>query len=482
MKSQPVSLLIMMLLSGCMMGPDFHRPPAPAIQHYTPKAVMQSTTSTNVLAGDKQQFVINQDIPAQWWTVFHSKPLEKLITTALQHNPDIQTASAALKIARENFLAQRASLFPYVQGNVYPTRQLTAGTLASNLANNDYLYSLQTTQLSISYVPDVFGLNRRQLEAFKAYEETVFFQRQAIRLTIASNVAFTAINEASIRAQLVASKQSVAIATEQLTLMKQQQTLGQIGLQAIVAQEALLAQMQANIPILEKQLTQTRHSLNVLCGRFPNEFVAKPFTLASFHLPAHLPLDMPSKLLEQRPDIRAASAQLHMTSAQIGVAIANRLPNVNLSLYGGSNPLTLATLFASGTGYWGVGANIVGTLFDSGALRHKQQAAVAAFKASDALYRKVVLSAFQDVADTLTAIEWDAKALYIANQAQLAARNNLMIAQKQLKFGSGNYLALLNAQLVYQQTAINLAQSQAARLSDSVALFQALGGSLEKRT
>lgn len=453
-------------LSGCMVGPNFHPPKAPSIQQYT----------TKPFAGDKQYFVINENIPAQWWTVFHSKSLEHLIAVALQHNPDVQTASAALKIARENFLAQRASLFPYAQANVYPTRQLTAGTLASNLANNDYLYSLQTTQLSIAYVPDVFGLNRRQLEAFKAYEETARFQRQAIRLTIASNVAFVAINEASIRAQLVASKQSVAIVTEQLNLMKQQQSLGQIGLQAIVAQESLLAQIKSNVPVLEKQLAQTRHSLNVLCGHFPSDVLTEPLTLASFHVPSHLPLQMPSVLLEKRPDIRAASAQLHMASAQIGVAIANRLPNVNLSVYGGSNPLTLATLFASGTGYWGVGANMVGVLFDSGALRHKQHAAVASFKAADALYRKVVLSAFQDVADTLTAIEWDTQALNTAKKAQLLANQHLLMVKKQLELGLSNYLEVLNAQLGYQQTSLNLAQSQAIRLADSVALFQAFGG------
>lgn len=468
---------LILATSGCMLGPDFHHPAAPPIQRYTDKPLISSTISTNTLTGEKQYFVIGDTIPAQWWTVFHSKPLEKVIAMALQHNPDVAAATAALKVARENFLAQRASLFPYAQANVYPTRQLTAGTLASNLANNDYLYSLQTTQLSISYVPDVFGLHRRQSESFKAYEELVCFQRQAVLLTLASNVAYTAIQEASTRAQLAATKQSVSIVSRQLELMKKQQLLGQIGEQAIVAQETLLAQIQSGLPPLEKQLIQTRNSLKVLCGRFPSEVLNEQFTLTSLRLPSQLPVSLPSKLLEQRPDIRAASAQLHVASAQIGVATANRLPNVNLSLYGGTNPFTLATLFATGTGYWGMGANVVGTLFDAGALRHKQRAAIANYQASDAQYRKVVFSAFQDVADTLTAIELDAKALKIANTAKLAARKNLFITKKQLELGSENYLALLNAQLMYQQTSITLAKNQAARLFDNVALFQALGGS-----
>ena len=208
-----------------MLGPNFHRPAAPHVKRYTAKPQVQSTTSANTLVGGKQYFRTAQDIPAQWWTVFHSKPLEKLITMALQHNPDLKAATASLKIARENFLAQRATLFPYAQGNFYPTRQLTAGTLASNLANNDYLYSLQTTQLSISYVPDVFGLNRRQIESFKAYEELMCYQREAVYLTLASNVALTAIQEASLRAQIAATQRSISIVSHQFKLMQKQQAL-----------------------------------------------------------------------------------------------------------------------------------------------------------------------------------------------------------------------------------------------------------------
>lgn len=469
-------LLALIGMTGCMLGPDFHKPNAPRVKGYTAKPLAKNTVSSKTLAGGKQTFQTAQDIPVQWWTVFQSKPLEKLITMALQHNPDIKSANASLKVARENRLAQQATLFPYVQGNFFPTRQLTSGTLASNLANNDYLYSLQTTQLSIAYTPDVFGMNRRQIESFKAYEELMCYEREAVYLTIASNVAFTAIQEASLRAQIKATKRSIHIAQQQLALLQKEQALGQIGSEGVAAQETFLAQVQSGLPPLEIQLIQTRNLLGVLCGRFPSEILREEFTLASFKLPTHLPVSLPSQLLEQRPDIRAAAAQLHVASAQIGVAIANRLPNVDLNLYGGTNPLTLATLFATGTGYWGAGANVVGTLFDAGALLHKQRAAVAAYEVSDAQYRSTVLSAFQNVADTLSAIELDAKTLKISLEAQNAAAKSLYIAKKQFTLGAGNYLAMLSAELAYQQASINLSQSQAARFADSVALFYALGG------
>ena len=468
--------LVLMGMTGCMLGPDFQKPNVPQVKGYTAKPLRSSTVSAKTLAGAKQAFRTAQDIPAQWWTVFQSKPLEKLITMALQHNPDIKSANATLKAAHENRLAQQSTLFPYVQGNFFPTRQLTAGTLASNLANNDYLYSLQTTQLSIAYTPDVFGLNRRQIESFKAYEELMCYEKEAVYLTIASNVAFTAIQEASLRAEIKATQESIRIAQQLLNVLVKEQALGQLGSEAIVAQEAYLAQVKSGLPPLEKQLIQTRNRLTVLCGRFPSEILTEEFTLASFKLPDNLPVSLPSQLLEQRPDIRAAEARLHVASAQIGVAIANRLPNVDLNLYGGTNPLTLATLFATGTGYWGAGANFVGTLFDYGALLHKQRAAVAAYEISDAQYRSTVLSAFQSVADTLSAIELDAKTLKISFEAQSAAAKNLDIAKKQFTLGAGDYLAVLNAELVYQQASISLSQSQAARFADSVALFYALGG------
>lgn len=284
------------------------------------------------------------------------------------------------------------------------------------------------------------------------------------------------IQEASTRAQIEATKRSITSASRQFKLMKLEQTLGQIGSEGVVAQEALLAQYQSALPPLQKQLAQYRHALAALCGRFPSEVLAGPFTLESLHLPQELPVSLPSKLLEQRPDIRAAEAQMHAASAQIGVAIANRLPVVNLIAYGGTNPLSIATLFASGTGYWGAGANIVGPIFDAGALLHKQRAAVNSYEASVAQYRSVVLLAFQNVADTLNAIELDARALKIATVQYNAAHKSLSIVKQKWVLGSVGYLDILNAEETYQRAIINLVQSQANRYLDTAALFQALGG------
>lgn len=369
----PLVKLSLVLIGGvglisCMFGPNFHHPATPTIAGYSIKPLPRVTESAQTLGGHKQYFRDAKAIPHEWWRVFHSKELENVIALAIQNNPDLAAATAALKIAHENTIIQQTAFFPFVQGSVNPINQLTPGTLASNLASNAYLYTLYTTQLSISYAPDVLGLNRRQVESLKALEEQAFFQREAVYLTLASNVVATVIQEASTRAQIEATKHTIASAKRQFKLMQLEQTLGQIGSEGVVAQEALLSQYQSGLPPLEKQLAQYRHALAALCGRFPSEMLAGPFTLESLHLPQELPVSLPSKLLEQRPDIRAAEAQMHAASAQIGVAIANRLPVVNLIAYGGTNPLSVATLFASGTGYWGAGANIVGPIFDAGAL------------------------------------------------------------------------------------------------------------------
>lgn len=463
-------------ITSCMLGPNFHHPAAPNVEGYTAEPLPKATASAKTLGGEKQYFRKAHDIPREWWRVFHSKELEQVVAIAMQNNPDLQSATAALKIAHENTVIQQTAFFPFVQGSFNPNNQLTAGTLASNLASNAYLYSLYTTQLSISYAPDVLGLNRRQVESLKASEEQACFQREAVYLTLASNVVSTVIQEASTRAQIAATERSIALTKRQYKLMHLEQTLGQIGSEGVFAQEALLAQYQSGLPPLQKQLAQLRHTLAALCGRFPSEILAGPFTLESLHLPQDLPVTLPSKLIEQRPDIRAAEAQMHAASAQIGVAIANRLPVVNLIAYGGTNPLSLATLFASGTGYWLGGANVVGPLFDAGALRHKQKAAIDAYEASVAQYRSVVLLAFQNVADTLSAIEIDANALKIATIQYNAAYKSLSIVKQKWMLGSVGYLDILNAEATYQRAIINLVQSQSNRFLDTAALFQALGG------
>lgn len=461
------------LLSGC--GPDFLRPPPPTVTRYTSEPIPAQTASTLTKAGKSQSFGTGKDIPAEWWAIFHSETLNQLIQEALRVNPDIKAADAGLKIAQETALAQRAFYWPRLDGNFNVTRQETAHTLTPVVSTNSLFYTLITPQLTLSYSPDVFGLNRRQVESLEAQVATAVFQREALALTITSNIVMAAIQEASLHAQIQAILRSITIGKKQLRLLRIEHNTGEIGLQGVAAQEAALAQLETSLPPLQNQLAQQHHLIAVLCGHYPSEVMIK-FDLNKLHLPRELPLSLPSTLVEQRPDIRAAEAQIHSASALIGVAIAQRFPNILLTAISGSAALNPGMLFNTNTLFYAFTGNVAQTIFAAGLLKHRQRAAVAAFEQADAQYRSVVLAAFQEVANTLKAIQFDALNLKAAEKAVEATRKSLYIAQKQWREGEVGYLEVLNAEQNYQQALITLVQNQTNRFVDTVALFQALGG------
>ena len=464
------------LASGCAVGPDFERPKPPAVERFTPRELPEQTASIANPGGEAQRFLVGQEVPSQWWTLFRSEPLNQLVDAALKANPDLQAAEAALRAANESALAQRGVYFPTVGASFSPTRQKTAATLASPLAGNDYIFNLHTAQLSVGYVADVFGGTRRQVESAEAQAEAQRCQREAVYLTLTSNVVVAAIQEASLRAQVEAGRHTVSVATRLLEMTRKLRAAGQISAADEAAQEAALAQAQAALPPLEKQLDQQHDLLAILAGRFPGEAPAPSFELSSLTLPADLPVSLPSSLVAQRPDIRAAEAQLHVASAQVGVAIANRLPSFTLSASVGGAALEVSKLFSSGASFWSVGANIAQPVFDGGMLLHRERAAGAAYEQAAAQYRGTVLTAFQNVADVLYALQSDANALAAADAAERAAARSLAIARRQWEAGGLGFLGVLNAQQAYHQAIAGLAQARAARFTDTAALFQALGG------
>jgi NodT family efflux transporter outer membrane factor (OMF) lipoprotein len=479
------ALWVSVLLSGCAVGPNFHHPHVPKIRHYTEKVLPAATVSSSTIGGNKQVFHLGKKIPKQWWTVFHSRALNKLIEESIHANPDMKAAAAALKVAHAQTMIQRTAFLPALTGNYNPVRQLTAGTLSSNLSSNAYLYTLTTENLSVSYLPDVFGGTRRQVESTAAQEEAALFQCEAIYVTLTSNVVLAAIQEASLRKQIAVTNHAIASAKKLYELVKQENVLGDIGMEDVAAQAALLAQIEASLPPLRLQLAQNRHLLASLSGRYSSESLSETFTLSDFVLPQALPVSLPAKLVAHRPDIRAAEAQLHAASAQIGVAVANRLPNITLSGNGGYLPVTqsinsipyfLGFLPLGPSLFWSLGGNLAGTLFDAGSLLYQQRAAVAAFDLAVAQYRRTVLNAFQNVADALKAVQMDAMTLSKVKAQADAAKLSLDIARKRRALGDVNYLNLLYAQQAYYQAIVILAQSQATRFADTAGLFQALGG------
>jgi NodT family efflux transporter outer membrane factor (OMF) lipoprotein len=470
------AILSLIALAGCAVGPNFKRPAAPDVGEYTPSPLSTTAATPNVSGGEAQHFANGSDIAADWWTLFHSKPLNELIEQSLTNNHDLKAAQAALSAARENVQAQRGLYYPSVTGSFSATRQRQSGQIAPALTSNAFLYNLFTPEVSVSYVPDVFGLNRRTVESLKAQEQEVRFQMIATYTTLTSNVVVAAIQEASLSMQIDATRQLIDINSDMLQILQYQFDKGYANRLDVAAQESQLAQIAATLPPLLKQLAQQRDLLAVLAGQFPSQAPDEKFELSSLQLPEDLPVSLPSQLVEQRPDVLQAEANLHDASAKIGIAIANRLPNIELTANAGSSAAALDELFTTGTGFWGLGAAVTAPIFQGGTLLHRERAAKAAYDQAAEQYRSAVLVAFQNVADTLTALEQDADALKAAAAAANAAKVTLDLAQRQLQDGYAGYLALLNAEQGYQQGLINLVQAQANRYADTAALFQALGG------
>lgn len=462
------------LLSGCAVGPNYVRPASVLPQQHTEQHLEITAVPD---AEVTQKFVAGGNLPAQWWELFHSAPLNALIQDSLKNSPNVLAAQAALRNAQENLSAQNGAYFPTVSAGLTSTRQRIPTTLASPASSNSYIYNLHTAQLSVSYTADVFGLNQRQVESLQAQADMQAYQLQATLLTLTSNLANAAINEAALRAQLRTLEQIASVQQTTLTTIQRQFQLGQSGQLDVAAQELAYANALAALPPIQKQLGQQRDLIKALAGRFPDDSNTAQFELASLQLPSEIPLTLPSTLVDHRPDILAAEAQLQSASAEVGIAIANRLPNISLGVNSyGSAAYTLSGLFKSSSTFWNLAGSVVQPIFDGGTLKHKQSAAQAAYEQAEAQYRATVISAFQNVADALQAIQADARALQAAKNAELAAHKTLVIAQKQLALGDISPAALLITEQNYQTAKLALVQAEAMRYTDTVALFQALGG------
>jgi len=461
--------LLAATLTSCSLGPDFVPPEAPSVTRYLPPGGPKDAPGLKIRPG--------ADIPARWWELFRSPALNELIECAILHNADLHAAEAAVRVAQANALAQRGALFPQVAGNWNSSRQkVPIATLDSPAANKAEFFSLHTAQVTVSYVADVWGATRRQVESLEAQAENQAFQREGVFLTLTSNIAVAAIQEGSLRGQIAATRRLIALQSQLLGLLRRQNSLGQIALTDVLVQETALAQSRLLLPPLEKQLEQQRHLLATLTGRFPGQDGTASFQLRSMRTPRELPLSLPAELVRQRPDVRAAEATVHAAGAQVGVAIANRFPQITLSGNAGSTAYTVSQLFHPGTTMWMIAGNVLQPVFDGGTLRHRQEAAEAALVQAMAQYRSTVLTAFQNVADALRALQADARALSAAVAAERSAARSIDLARRQVEQGQVSLPILLNVQQAYLQASLARVQAEAAQLADTVALFQALGG------
>jgi len=460
---------VSVLLTACAVGPDFQAPAAPSASTYTPDKLDPIKAVKDTTGGTAQDFVTDMDIPGQWWTLLGSPQLNAVIAKALRANPDLEAAKATLRAAEESVYAQQGAYYPSVGVSFAPTRQRVVNSTPA-------VYTLHTAQLNVAYTADVFGSNQRQVENLQALAAVQKYQVQATYLTLTSNVVAAAIQEASLRAQISATHEIIRVQQELLTLLRRQYALGDAAQADVLAQETALAQTYASLPPLQNSLSQQRDLLVALTGGLPDQVLPETFTLDGLKLPEQIPVSLPSKLVAQRPDIAAAEAQLHAASAAVGIATANMLPQITLSASVGSSAATLGSLFTSGNGVWGVVGGLTQPLFAGGTLLHRKRSAEAQYDAAAAQYRSTVIKAFQNVADSLRALQYDADLLRTQAVAERSAASSLAIARRSVELGAVTPQALLSAIQSYQQTLIGLTQAQASRFADSAALFLAMGG------
>jgi NodT family efflux transporter outer membrane factor (OMF) lipoprotein len=486
---------------GCAVGPRWHTPQAPAGADYAPLPLPEASSSAQVHGGEAQRLVAGRDIPFEWWELFQSPQLNSLIDAAFEANPTIAAAHAALAQAQELVYAQRGFYFPTVAAVYQAERHKVSGNTNSSQTigvqgnglnklpevpespdslktfphNLPSYYTFHTAELTVGFVPDVFGSNRRQVESLAAQADAQRFALEATYITLASNVAAAAIQEASVRAQLQATQQIIEADQKALQIVRDQFRLGFAMRIDVAAQESALANVMTTLAPLQKQLEQTRDLMRALVGNLPNR-ADETFELDALQLPPELPVSLPGKIIEQRPDVRAAEAQLHSANANVGVAVAAMLPQFSITGQYGGNATQPGQMFSAGGPFWSLYGDVNQPIFQGGTLLHEKRAASAALRQAAAQYRSTVIAAYQNVADTLHVSLSDADTLAADVEAEKSAKLTYDLTRRQMEVGYVTYSTLLSSQTAYEQTLLTRVQAQATRYGDTVALFQALGG------
>lgn len=467
-----------LILAGCAVGPNYTRPNAPAVDRYTAQPLPAQTVSTDTAGGDAQRFLEGTNVPQRWWTTFGNEELDRRVQQALRASPTIASAQAALREAQENAKAARGSFFPSLDASAGATRQKSSGAQfgSAGAGFGSSPFNVYNAGVSVGYVFDIFGGVRRGVEAQSALADAQHAQLDATYLILATNVVTASLQEASLREQVRATEEIADSLKKELDIAQKQQQIGAKSLSDTLAVESQLASTEATLPPLRKQLAVTQDQLATYLGVTPAQLQLQPIELANVTLPQDIPVSLPSSIVEQRPDIRAASAQLHAATAQVGVATANMLPQLTLSGSLGSQALHSGDLFSSGTTAWSLGLSLLQPIFHGGELLHRKRAAQAGMDRAVADWQQTVLTAFQNVADALQALDLDAQGLDAQNTAERAASKRLDLTRTQYQVGAVDYLTLLDAERQHQQSRIALIQSRAARLADTAALYAALGG------
>jgi NodT family efflux transporter outer membrane factor (OMF) lipoprotein len=411
-------------------------------------------------------------VPEQWWRTFGNEALNQRIDAALAHNPTVEVARSSLMRAQELLRASKGAWFPAVDAAAGASRNRLSVASGSPITP----FTLYNASVNVSYTLDLFGGLRRGVELQRARVEYERCLLEGAALSLASNVATASFQEWALREQLDATQRVVELLQEQSDLAAKQYAIGVKSQGDLLALQSQLASAQAGLAPLRLALASLRNQLAVLMGRMPSEGGLREGEPASFKLPEEVPLSLPSELARNRPDVRAAEAQLMAATAQVGLATANLFPNITLGGSLGTSALAAGDLFREPDAAWSLGLNLLQPVFHGGSLRAQKRAAEAGLDGASAAYRAALLNAFRDVSDTLNALQFDADAYQAQFSAEEAASGSLALVKAQYRIGSASYLQLLDATRQWQQARIGLIRAQAARLSDTAALYAALGG------
>ena len=475
------ALLVGLMLSGCTVGPDYKAPAAFSTSRFTEYALPARTISAATPGGAAQSLVGGRDVQGDWWTLFHSPQVSALVVRALAANPDVAAAQATLREARENTRAEQGSLLPQLSASASSERQRES-LAAVGFGSGSETYTADSASLSLSYTLDAFGGIRRQVEQLGAQAEYERFELEATQLTLIANVVDAAIMESSLQAQIDTTHDIIRAYAAALDLTRRRFELGGVSQVDVLQQQSLLDTQVATLPGLQKQLEQERNQLAVYVGSIPSEYATPTLDLARLTLPSEVPVSLPSALVDQRPDIQAYAALLHSATANVGVATANMLPQISLSASYGRAGSNLSNLFTPGGIIWTIAASLTQPIVEGGTLLAKKRSAIAAMDVAAAQYSSTVNTAFQNVANALVAIQHDAETLAADLAAVKTSGASLAVAQGQYRAGGGTYLNVLTAEQTDQSARLTLISAQAARFTDTVALFQALGGGWWHRT
>lgn len=471
------AMILVMVLTGCTVGPDFRRPDPPDVGGYLAGAVPAAMAQAPTALGGSQHLAAGAPLDACWWRELGSSKLDALIVEALDGNPTLGAAEATLQQAQELYVARSGStLFPQAAASFAGQRQ-RFNQAASGQSGEAREFGLYNAGVDVRYTFDLAGGNRRALEALAARSDYQRYQLAGARLTVAASIVTAAISQARLAMQLETVESILRSQEKQLGLVRERVRLGQAAPDDILTLQTQMEQTRASMPLLRNQLQQTAHLLAVLVGRAPGARGLPSFTLADFTLPADLPLVVPSELVRARPDILGAEALLQAANAEYGVAISKLYPQLNLSTSLGSQTLTTGALFGSGSAVWNLVGQLTQPLFNPG-LPAEKRAALAAFAAAAAHYQAVVLEALRNVADVLRALENDAARLGALAAAESAAQKSLASTARRYGLGAASYFEVLIAEQQAHQIRLDLIEAQAKRLSNSVAFYEAMGGGI----